>query len=342
MKKIIGVTVGTPINPDKFKGGVISEYDTVIKSQEEWDAMVASENWSDAKNILLMCDIASVSEGTGGMVLNIPANVSSIDGNGYKWGMFECLIAALGTTSIRNFKCLNSAYTIFNNISGMYGCNVKAAQGVSFKSCTDVIDCYFTGEPIEFDDCKNVVIYGTDTANIKNTCINVFYSKNTKDLSTFNNDVGFITEKALPTKLSQLDNDKGYLFVDSQGNVYVSENFALSTTSANGYIGFYPEPGTESSSIGVLRANVFNMNTSAIQIGVDSDIPTNEDEKAYIVFIDNKGEIWGCKKVAGLTAPVEDDEAVNKKYVDDIVGDIDAVLDELHNYAQTLVSGGEV
>lgn len=32
---------------------------------------------------------------------------------------------------------------------------------------------------------------------------------------------------------------------------------------------------------------------------------------------------------------------VVKSYVDGLVGDIDAMLDELHNYAQALISGGD-
>ena len=32
---------------------------------------------------------------------------------------------------------------------------------------------------------------------------------------------------------------------------------------------------------------------------------------------------------------------VSKEYVDDLVGDIDAALDELHNYAQALIGGNE-
>ena len=39
--------------------------------------------------------------------------------------------------------------------------------------------------------------------------------------------------------------------------------------------------------------------------------------------------------------PIEDLDCTNKKYVDDIVGDIDSALDELHNYAQAIIGGGE-
>lgn len=38
---------------------------------------------------------------------------------------------------------------------------------------------------------------------------------------------------------------------------------------------------------------------------------------------------------------VKEDDAVNKKYVDDLVGDVQTILTELHTYAETLVGGGE-
>lgn len=37
--------------------------------------------------------------------------------------------------------------------------------------------------------------------------------------------------------------------------------------------------------------------------------------------------------------PIEDFDCVNKKYIDDKIGDIDSVITELHNYAQALIGG---
>ena len=38
--------------------------------------------------------------------------------------------------------------------------------------------------------------------------------------------------------------------------------------------------------------------------------------------------------------PKADNDCANKAYVDEQIGDIDAALDELHNYAQSLAGGG--
>lgn len=46
-------------------------------------------------------------------------------------------------------------------------------------------------------------------------------------------------------------------------------------------------------------------------------------------------------RIRNLADPVFEKDAVNKSYLDGVVGDIEGVLDELHNYAQTLANGGE-
>ena len=46
-------------------------------------------------------------------------------------------------------------------------------------------------------------------------------------------------------------------------------------------------------------------------------------------------------RIRNLANPVFEKDAVNKSYLDGVVGDIEGVLDELHNYAQTLANGGE-
>ena len=47
----------------------------------------------------------------------------------------------------------------------------------------------------------------------------------------------------------------------------------------------------------------------------------------------------GAGRVSSYT-PNTDYHVANKKYVDDKIGEIDAALEELHNYAQSLVNGG--
>jgi hypothetical protein len=60
-----------------------------------------------------------------------------------------------------------------------------------------------------------------------------------------------------------------------------------------------------------------------------------EDEQLWYVQYPNVSYAMPIK--AG--SPVSDNDATNKKYVDNLVGDISSALDELHTYAQSLVGG---
>ena len=46
-------------------------------------------------------------------------------------------------------------------------------------------------------------------------------------------------------------------------------------------------------------------------------------------------------RIRNLANPVFEKDAVNKSYLDGVIGDIERVLDELHNYAQALINGGK-
>ena len=55
------------------------------------------------------------------------------------------------------------------------------------------------------------------------------------------------------------------------------------------------------------------------------------------------GEIatYGNGGRLNANTPIDDFDCANKAYVDDIVGDIETALDELHNYAQAIIGGAE-
>lgn len=60
-----------------------------------------------------------------------------------------------------------------------------------------------------------------------------------------------------------------------------------------------------------------------VTVGTPNKVPDwNQNDSTKADFIKNKPNV------------------VSKEYVDNLVGDIDASLDELHNYAQTLIEGG--
>lgn len=87
---------------------------------------------------------------------------------------------------------------------------------------------------------------------------------------------------------------------------------------------------------------------------LDRMLPTGEN-RLYAMAPDGKDKTYkACsesetgtipvRNSAGtfdIASPTEKQHCVNKKYVDDMIGDIGTALDELHNYAQALINGGE-
>ena len=89
----------------------------------------------------------------------------------------------------------------------------------------------------------------------------------------------------------------------------------------------------------------------------DPDTTINEyiaNDSAFIDVIVDDGTVWSKENVEAANGciptrdnsgnlwtgtPVDDADCINKKYVDDLVGDIDSALTELHNYAQALIGG---
>jgi hypothetical protein len=63
-----------------------------------------------------------------------------------------------------------------------------------------------------------------------------------KKLSEFENDKVFITDEALPKKVSELDNDSGYLSFDDSGNIVVPNDGGLTTTDGSACVFFETEP----------------------------------------------------------------------------------------------------
>ena len=86
----------------------------------------------------------------------------------------------------------------------------------------------------------------------------------------------------------------------------------------------YTQEGTND----VPNANSYQY-IDAVPYGVWVDIP---DYKGTIPIRDDNGNLFTGK-------PKNDVDCANKAYVDDLVGDIDSALTELHNYAQTLIGG---
>lgn len=60
-----------------------------------------------------------------------------------------------------------------------------------------------------------------------------------------------------------------------------------------------------------------------------------------LILRSGTGEI-DCEnsRLINIADPINANDAANKQYVDGLIGDISAVFDELHTYAQSLINGG--
>ena len=90
----------------------------------------------------------------------------------------------------------------------------------------------------------------------------------------------------------------------------------------------------------------------ALQEGIAGE-PLGADDKDYVTvdiatygtaelpFLNGEIATYGNGGRLKANAPIDDFDCANKAYVDDIAGDIETALDELHNYAQAIIGGAE-
>lgn len=175
-------------------------YDTIIHSQEEWDAMTSTENWNGASNILLKCSI-NIQMGTRDKQgsLKIPLNVCTIDGNHCSIWVFYTDIQPIETYSPRlclfnigNFQLVKSKWT---HIRTIHHCNLNIIQSSSIQYSTNIVNCSASfGDDGTLVGCDTILLDSDSMERIKNSeyevlvdCTNVIYEK-TKQ-SEFQNDV---------------------------------------------------------------------------------------------------------------------------------------------------------
>lgn len=169
---------------DKLAGTIdvepsISEYDTVITSQEEWDTMVASPTWNNAKKVLINSDsIIYIDNNTPDgdqYSMTVPSNVVEIyvtkNGLGNKNNHSEALhsncsiIYEPGCTKfvnnpqngymIKNAQCEPENFRYIVNCTGSQLVEGHIAIGCEYESYINIkyiLDCNITSST-EIDDC---------------------------------------------------------------------------------------------------------------------------------------------------------------------------------------------
>ena len=165
-------------------------YDTIIHSQEEWDAMIASSNWNGAKNILLKCNIdirMGTSDEQGS--LKIPLTVSAIDGNHYNILIFYTDIQPFETYAPRlclfNIRSLQLVKSKWTYIKTLHHCSLNIIQGSSVQNSTNIVNCSASfGNDGTLVGCDTILLDSASMERINNSeyevlvdCTNVIYEK---------------------------------------------------------------------------------------------------------------------------------------------------------------------
>ena len=89
----------------------------------------------------------------------------------------------------------------------------------------------------------------------------------------------------------------------------------------------------------IFNGSVENIENNKNKVNTIGENPTQEQYPNvqavidYIVTKIKEAEEYTDSEISATTKDL-------KKYVNDIVGDIETALDELHNYAQALINGG--
>ena len=116
-----------------------------------------------------------------------------------------------------------------------------------------------------------------------------------------------------PTKVSELENDAGYVVSESEHTYigYVSEINQMLVANDNGLTGVYGKD------VSVLAKNITSIRSETGAIAVD---------------VSNQ-------RIASLADPVDITDAVNKRYVDNVLGDIETALDAIITKQTELIGG---
>lgn len=142
---------------DKLAGTIdvepsISEYDTIITSQVEWDTMVASPTWNDAVNILLKVD--RITNGTA----TIPNNVKKIVG---------CPTNNSRPYIVGSLTGSNDGNVAYPNNVSLFNINIDMGNNLSNVNLVE--NCLITGKLSNFNTAINTRSGGyTNGQNIFN------------------------------------------------------------------------------------------------------------------------------------------------------------------------------
>lgn len=124
-----------------------------------------------------------------------------------------------------------------------------------------------------------------------------------------------------------------------------SENAQSGKAVATAVRGRMPKMTVEGHTVGFKRAIALQEGIAGKPLGADDEdyvtVAIAPYDTAELPFLHGEIATYGNGGRLNANTPIDDFDCANKAYVDDIVGDIETALDELHNYAQAIIGGAE-
>jgi hypothetical protein len=156
-----------------------------------------------------------------------------------------------------------------------------------------------------------------------------------------------LTSVTIPRSLTAIG--AGALLSSSLSDIYYEGTEEEWSTISIGSIAFHPDKVTiHYEQRGVTKEYVDNLpSTKYISASAEYVEMQSPGGNAYLTLYDDhvgvsspNGLDLDGTPITNVMNPKNPSDAANKAYVDNLVGDMETALDELHNYAQALINGG--
>lgn len=151
-------------------------------------------------------------------------------------------------------------------------------------------------------------------------------------VSQFSNDAGYITSQHIPTRVSQLENDAGYV---------VSKDVPTKLSQFTNDAGYIKNNVHEVADVRISAIDTMSLGSQYGNMTISSthsNVTINSTLGNVSIYTAGSGNV----KISNLIDPTNDSDAVNKAYVDGLVGDIETALDGIIAYQNSLIGGETV
>ena len=241
---------------DFVKVSNFGDFDYVVSSQAEFDALVLSNNWFGARSVIFLCTVDGklkdiVIPNTVHQIEGLNHGISNCSSFGYsslppedlegkmyiRNLHFNNLYAGTGESGTNNSKGIHHCVNLYN-VTNRMSANSSVSPNAVFNHCKNLTNCYGFFDFIENNTTNSELIIYNDCSNL-NTC---YGTSNLFDKSTVGGKV-FSNCNTLKNCHALLDHTQN-IILDDKSKIYYSCNGLIEcditsiTTKARANVGF--------------------------------------------------------------------------------------------------------